>query len=103
MKTITRTYYECEICGEQYRDESAAIKCESVPMRRNKDVCVGDIVTITAGEGRGKEARVTGIGVLSPRDANGYKEHIHTVCLTVDIINGWGSRDLMWDCYTTSR
>ena len=32
MKTIKRqeevTYYQCEVCGEEYSDESLALKCE---------------------------------------------------------------------------
>lgn len=99
MKTITTVTYKCEKCGGTYSTEERALECEATSIRRDKGVQIGDIVTITLGDGVGKKAKVTRVGTLSPNEANHYKKYVHTVCLTADIIDGWGTRTLMWDTY----
>ena len=99
MKTITTVTYQCEICGGVYATKESARDCEVTSIKRDRGVKIGDTVIITSGDGKDERAKVTRIGVLSPEEANHYNKYIHTVYLTANIINGWGTRTLMWDTY----
>ena len=81
MKTIITVKYQCQVCDAVYTVENMARGCESTSVRHDKGVQVGDIVLITLGEGKGKKAKVKRTGVLSPKEANHYKQFIHTVLL----------------------
>jgi hypothetical protein len=100
MKEKVHKFYACEICGEEYGTEKEAIECESKPISEDKGVKVGDIVRITGGDGKGKEAKVTRVYIID-KDWGHYswKRYWHTVALNADIINHWGSRMLTFDQY----
>ena len=101
MKTKQIALYVCEKCEESYSTEEAALECESRPISHDKGVKVGDVVKVTRGEGTGEFAKVVKIGVASM----GYGHYLwerywHTVMINrADLINGFGSRALMFDDY----
>lgn len=97
MKTIHTTWYLCDVCGRKYDTPHEAEKCESIPVREDKGVKVGDIIRITAGEGRGRMACVTDVKVHEP--GWGPPAYDHTVFVLADVIDSWGSRQLSFDSY----
>ena len=98
MKTIITAEYQCEVCGGMYRTTAAAICCEVLPVTKDYGVKVGDVVLITKGEGDGTKATVTKRRIIAA-DFGPPRYH-HTVAVYVDLIDGRGSRMLLWDCYT---
>lgn len=101
MKKNWVAIYTCELCGETYSTEEAALECESRPISHDKGVKVGDVVKITRGEGAGIYAKVVKIGVASRGYGHYLWEHYwHTVMINrADLINSFGSRALMFDDY----
>jgi len=101
MKVITKQFYQCEVCNEQYNTSGEAIKCEKRPVTKDKGVKVGDRVKVTIGEGTGESALVTQINILS-KDYGHYlwRKYWHTVALIVDFDNG-GTRNILFDTYET--
>ena len=95
MKVVNR--YQCEVCNRQYMTEKEAQACEARPVVHDRGVKVGDTVRITGGEATGKLARVTSIGIHEP--GWGPARYDHSVFVTGDIIDSWGSRLLSFDSY----
>lgn len=97
MKVVATTKYECEQCRKQYNTEEAAHDCEALPILDNKGAKVGDFVLITKGEGTGLKAKVTGVYITQP--GWGPNRYNHSVYLTADVVDSWGSRQLGFDSY----
>lgn len=100
MITETVQVFKCETCGEKYRSESAAVECESMPVREDKGVKIGDTVRILNGDGAGKMAIVESISVIS-KDWGHYqwKHYWHTVALSAKIVDDPCHRMLVFDAY----
>lgn len=100
MKEIPKIFYECEICNHEYSDEDSVKECEEKPISQYKGVKVGDIVKILTGDGAGKFGKVTSIFIYS-KDWGHYlaARYHHTVGLTADVLDSWGSRQLTFDDY----
>jgi hypothetical protein len=100
MKKKQITRYVCEICGTEYSDAEKAKKCESRSVQYERGVKIGDVVRITAGEGQGKFLKVTSVGIAN-MDWGHYQweRYWHTVYVSGDVINYWGSRLLTFDSY----
>lgn len=100
MKTITRKFYKCSICDEEYSTKKEALSCESKPISQDKGVKVGDTILITGGEGARKQAKVTRKYIIDKYWGHHvWKRYWHTVALNADIIDSWGSRMLTFDHY----
>ena len=100
MKTKELTRYICEICGGTYETAQAALLCETRPVSQDKGVKVGDIVLVTAGEGAGIKAKVTRVSVCSRLYSHyAWERYWHTVAVTADLVDHFGSRFLMFDNY----
>lgn len=101
MKTVTKQFYQCDICATKYPEETEASLCESKPVSQDKGVEVGDIVLITHGDSSGKKARVTRKIIFS-KDWGYYQSerYWHTVGLEVKVINDIWCRLLVFDNYT---
>jgi len=97
MKTVSYTRYICETCGKDYRSEQEANNCESIPIKYDKGVKIGDEVLITSGDGKGLRCKVNFVGVHQP--GWGPKQYDHAVYLSGDVIDSWGSRQLSHDSY----
>jgi len=95
MKVLNR--YQCELCKRIYETQEEAINCESTPVTNDKGVKIGDMVLITSGDGNGKRLRVTSIGVT--QKGWGPAKYDHSVFLTGDVIDSWGSRQLNYNAY----
>ena len=100
MKEIPIILYQCETCGTNYSTSSEALKCESKPLCQDKGVKLGDIITVTMGDGSWKKAVVERKMVFS-KDWGHYawERYWHTVGLQAKIIDSWGSRQLTFDQY----
>jgi len=59
MKTITRKFYQCSICDEEYSTKKEALSCENKPISKDRGVKIGDTVLITGGQGTGQKGKVT--------------------------------------------
>jgi hypothetical protein len=94
----------CDLCGASYYTKEAAEECESVPVREDKGVSVGDIVLVTKGDGQGQEAQVKRTLVLD-KDWGHYRANYyhHTVAVEADLIGSWGTRLLTCDNYDRLR
>lgn len=94
--------YRCGVCGEAYNNETRANECESRPITDDKGVKVGDVVIITAGEGKGEKAVVKN-RIIFDREWGHYmwERYWHSVGLAVNLLNNTGSRQLTYDCYRT--
>jgi hypothetical protein len=88
----TKVVYICEICGEEYGTIDGCAKCEAIGKPTPK-YRVGDIVTIATGEGAGKLATVSHVMWYPP--SWGGNKYTHKVGYHADIINDWGSRQLI--------
>jgi len=100
MKKITKVYYQCEICGQQYLTKEDALECESKPITKDKGVMVGDEVLITRGGGEGKRGKVTFIKIVTKDWGHHFwTRYWHTVALEVDVINSYGCRFLTFEDY----
>lgn len=97
MKVEHRSYYVCEVCGHRYDNPDRAAKCESIPLKHDRGVKVGDTVRITKGDGSGSLARVTAVHVHEP--GWGPPQYDHSVFLQADVVDSWGSRQLSFDSY----
>jgi len=98
MKTKQLTRYTCEICGETYETAEAALLCEARLVSQDKGAKVGDVVLVT--EGAGEKAKVTGVSVCSRLCGHyAWERYWHTVAVTADLVDHWGSRFLMFDSY----
>lgn len=95
MKEVIK--YQCEICGQQYNTKNEAAACEAVPVKYDRGVKVDDLVLITAGDGSGHKLRVRKVFVHSPNW--GPSRFAHSVALSGDVIDSWGSRQLTYDSY----
>jgi hypothetical protein len=103
MKTMTKKYYVCARCDQEYETESEALGCESKPITRDKGVVVGDIVMITGGQGAGCKAKVTNVYVIDKYWGHyAWKRYWHTVAITADLIGQTGTRTLTCDDYVTT-
>lgn len=101
MRKIIQTKYQCCICKKIYDSKKEALSCEERPISKDKNVKEGDIVVITSGDGQGMEARVTSVGILDKYYGHYQgKRYWHTVYITADVINKYGSRILLFDSYT---
>lgn len=67
MQTKSVEKYQCDLCHTWYNSKEEAERCESRPISQDKGVKVGDIVTITQGDGTGKQAKVTSVFVYDKR------------------------------------
>jgi len=100
MQTKERTYYICDICGSSYYTEEQCLLCESKPKTHDKGVRVGDVVKVTAGDGSGKFAQVTDVGVCDKEYGHyQWEKYWHTVYLHAKLIDDVGSRMLLFDSY----
>ena len=102
MKTIEKKFYKCEICGSEYTTQKEALGCEARPLKQDKGVKKGDIITITKGDGAGKKAKVTRVFVYDKEWGHyAWERYWHTVGLSADLIgkDTWGSRQLTFDDY----
>lgn len=97
MKEIKTTHYQCEICERKYATAEQALACESVPVKHDKGVKVGDLVRITLGDGTGSLCKVTSVRVHEP--GWGPKAYDHSVYVTGDVVDSWGSRQLSFNSY----
>ena len=97
MKVAQYTKYVCEICGQSYDTADAASQCESIPIKHDKGVKVGDKVRITAGEGTGMLCTVETVAVHSP--GWGPSIYDHAVFVTGKVDNSWGHRQLSHNSY----
>lgn len=85
---ITKLYkYECEKCGQVYKNKELCENGEGIPIRVSKDIHVGDKILILNSKCSGREGYVEEITV------NGCSNDIepslrHKELLYVDIING---------------
>lgn len=93
----TKTLYICDICDQQYDNEQDALKCESTPLKDDKGVEIGDVVLITGGEGKGHHAKVSRLIALKPTWYN--ERYHHSIALTAEVIDSWGSRLLTFNDY----
>lgn len=92
--------YECSICGNKSKSKEGIEKCESRPVSQDKGVKVGDIILITTGEGAGKKGKVTDILIYDQSWGHyAWERYWHTIGLTVDLIDYYGSRQLTFDDY----
>jgi len=98
MKTKQVTKYICDICGSVFSNKEDALFCESHAVVNNKPVNVGDVVTITSGDGWGELAKVTKL-VVFPCGSGCPKRYWHTVMAEVNLINSFSSRLLFFDGY----
>lgn len=108
MKKIQAYFYQCEICGKKYIDQSDAENCESRAVSQNKGVVTGDRVIITHGDGVGETVTVDSVCILS-NDCGDYAwdRYGHTVAVTAKFLDG-SQRLLPFDSYerdveTTSK
>lgn len=92
--------FECSICHTKYPTLKEAENCESRPVSQDRGVKVGDLVRVTMGDGKGQLAKVTKTFVYS-KDWGHYawERYWHTVGITADLIESWGSRQLAFDSY----
>jgi len=89
---ITKTIYTCEICEEEYDDAKRCEACERIPASEPK-YKYGNFVTIATGEGAGEKAQITRVFYLKP-SWRGIR-YAHRVAYHVDMIQSWGSRQLV--------
>lgn len=100
MKTVTRKFYQCSICDEEYSTKKEALSCESKPVSKDRGVKVGDTVLITGGQSTGKQGKVTRKWIIDKYWGHyAWERYWHTVVLEVDVIDSWGSRMLTFDNY----
>lgn len=92
MKIKTETHYVCEVCGEEHSTPEGAKKCEALGAKTPK-YKVGDIVTILSGDGAGEKAKITKVFYYEP--SWGGERYAHAVGYHADIIDSWGSRQLI--------
>jgi DNA-directed RNA polymerase subunit RPC12/RpoP len=99
METITKTFYKCSTCKQQYGTEKEALDCESKAVSQDKGIKVGDKIKITSGEGAGQTATVKSVFVFDKYWGHyAWERYWHTVGLTADL-DSWGSRQLTFDAY----
>ena len=101
MTPVQITKYKCDICGHLYGTAGAATRCESEPIKGDKGVKVGDYVTVTRGEGVGEIAKVTNVFVFSADW--GPRQYHHSIGINADLISSYGSRQLTFDSYETTK
>ena len=101
MKTETSTKYICEICGAKYNSSAEAIQCESIPVKHDKGVKVGDKVRITAGDGIGLLCTVENVCVYSP--GWGPPIYDHAVYMVGKVEGSWGHRQLSHNSYEVAE
>lgn len=97
MREKTVKYYICEKCDAEYERPAQAIACEAKPITHDYGVTVDDVVVITSGQGKGKQAKVTKVFYIQP--GWGPSIYDHSVALSADVIDSWGSRMLTFDSY----
>lgn len=97
MKTITKTYYQCEVCKQEYTKEEDALECEARPVK-GCGVAVGDIVKILSGDGTGKLLKVEEVHICS-KDWGHYawERYWHTEKVTGPVLDSYGHRVLTFD------
>jgi hypothetical protein len=94
------TEFVCEICLSKYSTKESAELCESRPVTEDRGVKVGDVVRIRTGEGEGHFAKVTRLHIIDKDWGHYYaNRYWHTVAVTADLIDGWGTRTLTFDSY----
>ena len=99
MKKIIKTHYQCDKCKEVYSDKKDALKCEKQPITMGKSYKIGDKITITKGQSKGKKARITRKFVYDMQWGHYAAERYwHTVGLIAETSDGW-SRQLTFDDY----
>lgn len=104
MKPIVKTEYQCETCLTTYSTEIEAFKCESMAVREDKGVKVGDVVLITRGDAQGQRARVTRVFVYDKEWGHyAWQRYWHTVGVNADIIGSPYSRQLTFDDYEVAK
>jgi hypothetical protein len=100
MKTITKEFYVCEICGHEYEDEKQARDCEGRQITQDKGISVGDKVLITGGDGCGSLGLVKSVFVIDKYWGHyAWKRYWHTIAISADIIGSYGTRMLTFDDY----
>lgn len=100
MQLITKEFWQCETCGEEYSSVKEAKSCESRPVSMDKGVKVGDEVMITRGDGAGQRGKVEKISIVDKYWGHyAYERYWHTIALDVKVIGGWGNRFLTFDDY----
>lgn len=100
METIQVTKFKCSLCSTTYSTKKEALSCEGKSVTQNKGVKIGDIITITAGDGCGRLAKVTKVGVIDKSwGHHAWKTYWHTVYVNADILGSFGSRMLTFDSY----
>jgi hypothetical protein len=97
MKIEQITKYICEVCEARHDTAEGASKCESIPVKHDKGVKVGDKVRITAGDGIGLLCTVENVRVHSP--GWGPSTHDHAVYLIGKVDGSWGHRQLSHNSY----
>jgi len=104
MKEFSVKKYKCEICDHVYDNQNDAELCESKSISQDKGVKVGDTVFITGGEGKGSMAKVRSVYIVDMNWGHyAWERYWHTVSLTADVIEGFGSRLLTFDQYEKNK
>jgi len=99
-EVVKLTRYKCSKCGALYGSQTDAESCESRPITKDKGAKVGDIVTILNGEGAGQKAKVTNVHVIDREWGHyAWERYWHTVSVTADLVDGYGTRHLTFDSY----
>lgn len=91
VEVVNITKYKCSVCGYLHGSMIQALVCEIIPVE-TAYYKVGDTVTILAGDGVGESATITGVSVIQP---NYYHDLTHHIMYTANLINSWGSRQLI--------
>lgn len=97
MKTITKEFYVCEICGEEYGSKKEALACEKKPLSKDSGIKVGDTVIVRGGQGDGERGVVEKVWIYDKSWGHyAWERYWHTPGYSVKM-NGWGSRQCSWD------
>jgi len=99
MNIMTKQFYQCSICEEEYGTEKEALDCESKPVTEDKGAKIGSRVKILSGQGEGQLATVDKILIFDKYWGHyAWERYWHTIGVTAKL-DSFGHRLLTFDDY----